>query len=85
MMNLPLVSLRQGLRRSSLRSTGERSPEGALLCRAVQVALALYLIPVLVLVLLMGGVGMCVVGTARLFATAPGATMCLNEAPQDRA
>ena len=38
-----------------------------LACRLVQIALALYLIPALLIVLLVGAVGMLVVGMGRLF------------------
>ena len=38
-----------------------------LVCRLVQIALALYLIPAFLIVLLVGAVGMLVVGMVRLF------------------
>ena len=51
-----------------------------LACRLVQIALALYLIPALLIVLLVGAVGMLVVGIVRLFIRLPGATAGWSEA-----
>jgi anti-sigma factor RsiW len=46
-----------------------RRPEGtAWWIRLIQIALALYLIPALLVVLLVGGVGLLVLGAARLLA-----------------
>ena len=45
-----------------------------LACRLVQIALALYLIPAFLIVLLVGAVGMLVVGMVRLFTRLLGAT-----------
>jgi hypothetical protein len=41
-------------------------------CRLVHIALALYLIPAFLIVLLVGAVGMLVVGMVRLFTRLPG-------------
>jgi hypothetical protein len=48
--------------------------------RLVQIALALYLIPALLIVLLVGAVGMLVVGMVRLFIRLLGATSGWSEA-----
>ena len=45
-----------------------------LVCRLIQIALALYLIPAFLIVLLVGAVGMLVVGMVRLFTRLLGAT-----------
>ena len=51
-----------------------------LVCRLVQIALALYLIPAFLIVLLVGAVGMLVVGMVRLFTRLLGATAGWSEA-----
>ena len=51
-----------------------------LACRLVQIALALYLIPAFLIVLLVGAVGMLVVGMVRLFTRLLGATAGWSEA-----
>jgi hypothetical protein len=50
---------------------GDERPEGTLwLGRLIQVVLALYLIPVLLVVLVVGGIGMLVLAVARLLTAA---------------
>ena len=44
----------------------DRSEGTAWLCRLIQIALALYLIPALLIVLVVGGIGMVVLAAARL-------------------
>ena len=44
----------------------DRSEGTACLCRLIQIALALYLIPALLIVLIVGGIGMVVFAAARL-------------------
>src|SRR5271157_6098903 len=51
-----------------------------LVCRLVQIALALYLIPAFLILLLVGAVGMLVVGMVRLFSRLMGATAGWSEA-----
>jgi hypothetical protein len=49
---------------------GQRPARTAWLGRLIQVALALYLTPALLVVLLVGGIGMLVLAVARLFTVA---------------
>ena len=50
----------------------DRSEGTAGLCRLIQIALALYLIPALLVVLVVGGIGMVVLTAARLVTAAWG-------------
>jgi hypothetical protein len=51
-----------------LAGTSERSPSHSLACRLVQMMLALYLIPAILIVFLVGVLGIVVVGAARVLA-----------------
>ena len=57
-----------------LAGTSERSPSHRLASRLVQVMLALYLIPAILIVFLVGALGIVVVGVARELARLQGTT-----------
>ena len=64
------IQLRSALFRATGRMSGDRdgqAPGATGLGRLIQVVLALYLIPALLIVLLVGGIGMLVLAVARVF------------------
>jgi hypothetical protein len=71
-MFAPLPATASQTSRPASESTSDASPaHPASWCvRAVQIAMAIYLLPVLALMVLIGGVGMVVVGLVKLVAGA---------------
>jgi hypothetical protein len=59
----------------------DRSEGTAGLCRLIQIALALYLIPALLVVLVVGGIGMVVLATARLLTAVLGRSAGRPQSP----
>jgi hypothetical protein len=57
-----------------LTGTSERSTTHSLACRLVQMMLALYLIPAILIVFLVGALGIVVVGVGRVVARLQGTT-----------
>lgn len=72
-MHAPLLATRSRTSRPSSDPTNDDAPcpPASWSVRIVQAVLAVYLLPVLALVLLIGGVGMVVVGLASLAARTP--------------
>ncbi|HZW32027.1 MAG TPA: hypothetical protein VFF52_15050 [Isosphaeraceae bacterium] len=59
----------------------DRSRGTTWLCRLIQIALALYLIPALLVVLVVGGIGMVVLAIARLLTTILGKSAGQEQSP----
>lgn len=68
-LQLPTVGSRPG--RPAPREGIEAPARPGFACRLVQVALAIYLLPVLLLVMVMGGVGMLLAAVIRPFLGPP--------------
>jgi len=59
---------------SALAGTSERSTSHSLACRLVQLILALYLIPAILIVFLVGALGIMIVGLVRILVRLQGTT-----------